>query len=261
MEPEELLRELDFNEYEIKIYLALVKLKSATASELAKSSKVPRNKVYEIVEGLKSKGFLMELSGKPMRFKILSFERLKDMINERRKELDRLEKQADKVMADLENIPGETFQDMVWVIRGQKAIMEKMILETKKTGKEYLSCSRSSIDVAKGFKSKQEAIRNGAKVKVIGALNKNNMHIVKKWMKIGVEYRVYNEKKFGPYGVRFGVFDDRACRLTIGKPDVQRAEDYVTIWSESPSLINMFRRQFYQMWEECEPAEEALKKM
>ena len=113
--------------------------------------------------------------------------------------------------------------------------------------------STSSIDYWTSFRNTKQAISRDVRVKFIGSFNEKNNKIVKRWLSAGAEYRIYDEKKFGPQGIRFGTFDDKSCRLTIGKPDIQKPEDYITIWSESPSFVNLLKRQFYFMWEQCKP--------
>jgi sugar-specific transcriptional regulator TrmB len=261
MEAEALLRKLGFNDYELKTYLALVKLKTATASQVAKESNVPRNKTYEVLERLSEKGFLMEIPATPKKFKILSLDKLKEVVADKKKELNDLEKDTEQIIEKLNKKTYDDFQDMVWIIKGQKNIVQKIAFETKNLKKEALSVFRSSTSYSTSLRTAKEAIDRGVKIKFIGAVNKNNLHKIKQWIKVGVEVRVYDEKKFGPHGTRFSIFDDRACRLTIGKPEVKSPEDYITIWAESPSLVNMFRRQFYHMWDQCVPVEEVLKKL
>ena len=253
MRAEDLLRQLKFTEYEIKCYLSLANLKEAGVGEIAKYSGVPRNKVYEVVQNLERSGFLMELSTKPKKFKILSLEKLKEIIREEKEKFVVLEKETEKIIEQLNKASVKKSKDLVWIINGQRNIMQKIAFETADSKKEILACTRSSIDYWTSFRNTKQAISGGVRVKFIGSFNEKNNKIVKRWLSAGAEYRIYDEKKFGPQGIRFGTFDDKSCRLTIGKPDVQKPEDYITIWSESPSFVNLLKRQFYFMWEQCKP--------
>ena len=253
MEPETVLRKIGFAEYEIKCYLSLVALKTGTVGQVSKDSGVPRNKAYDVLEKMKNKGLLMELPTKPKKFKILSLDRLRGIVEDEKTKIVSIEKDTDELISSLGKFSVEKFQDLVWVIRGQKNIIQKIGDEMNNVKKESLACTRSSIYYGPELRNTKKAIDRGVKVKIIVALDKNNLDKIKKWADIGVEFRVYDEKKFGSYGTRFSTFDDRACRLTIGKPEVKSAEDYISIWSESPSLVNLFRRQFYHMWGQCKP--------
>ena len=260
MNADQILRNLDLSEYEIKCYLALAQLRSGTVSAIARQSGVPRNKAYEVLAHLQTKGLVIEQPTKPLKFSLLSLEKLKELVLEKQKALQVLEQETDALMSQLSKHDLEPQQESVWIIQGQKNIVQKIAFEMKKVKKESVSCVRSLVDDATNLRNTKEAIERGVRVKMIVALTPHNLEKLKKWKKLGVEFRVYDEHKFGPHGTRFSVFDQRACRLTIGKPEVRTPEEYVTIWSESPSLVNLFRRQFYTMWGQCKPLEKVLRK-
>ncbi|MHA1121534.1 MAG: TrmB family transcriptional regulator [Candidatus Heimdallarchaeota archaeon] len=53
------LKKLGFNEYQAKVYTALVGLGVATASEISQASGVPPNKVYSVIDTLKKRGLVL----------------------------------------------------------------------------------------------------------------------------------------------------------------------------------------------------------
>jgi len=102
-----------------------------------------------------------------------------------------------------------------------------------------------------GLRQMQNAIKRGVDVKFIGVVNKENIKKVKEWKKIGCKIKAYN-KRFGNYPLRFSIFDEKYARITIGKPEIQNPEDYITIWTDSKALVRMLRNQFMLMWKESE---------
>jgi sugar-specific transcriptional regulator TrmB len=56
----------DLNEYEVKLWLALLSKGVATAGELSDISNVPRSRCYDVLESLEKKGFVMMKVGKPI---------------------------------------------------------------------------------------------------------------------------------------------------------------------------------------------------
>lgn len=52
------LQELGFTEYEAKVYCALIRFPGSTGYEIGGHSKVPRARVYEVLEGLEEKGMV-----------------------------------------------------------------------------------------------------------------------------------------------------------------------------------------------------------
>ena len=59
----------NLNEYEIKTWTALLSRNESSAGELAEISSVPRSRVYDILESLTNKGFVVRLNGTPVRYK------------------------------------------------------------------------------------------------------------------------------------------------------------------------------------------------
>src|SRR2546426_1711216 len=56
------------SEYDVKAYCALLELGPSTASELAIRSLVPYSKIYEVLGGLRKKGWVESYTARPTRF-------------------------------------------------------------------------------------------------------------------------------------------------------------------------------------------------
>jgi len=257
MEIQETLRNIGFSEYEIKIYLCLNKLETATANEISKDSTVPRNKVYEIIENMVREGFVMELLTKPKKYRITSLDKLKENVETKKKELNILENETDKLVEKLKLLNwGSKEKDPLWIIKGQKNIVDKIAFEMNMVEHETLSVFRNNVDNGTALRNTRDAVNRGVKVRMIGCVNEKNVNKIKRWIEIGVDFRVYNEELFGEHGTRFTIFDDKKCRITIGKPEIKEADDYITSWIESPSLVRYMKFMFYSMWDKCLSFEE-----
>lgn len=103
------------------------------------------------------------------------------------------------------------------------------------------------------------ATQRGVKVKVICTFDKSKIHSYKAWLSTGTEIRVFNHEKFGPLLPRLTVFDCNYARLTIGAPEVQSHEEYITLWTESKAFAQMLRSHFYNMWKQSKPIGKYLK--
>jgi sugar-specific transcriptional regulator TrmB len=58
----------DINEYETKVWLSLLYKGISTIGEIAEISGVPRSRVYDVLESLERKGFVVMKLGKPIRY-------------------------------------------------------------------------------------------------------------------------------------------------------------------------------------------------
>lgn len=258
MNAEHLLKQLGFTQYEQHVYLALTSLGNATAAELAKKANIPKNKTYDVLEKLKHAGHVMELPTTPKKYKILSHDKLLTHLQEQEKNLIQLKKTAHEFISSIKT---QTYEpgEKIWIIKGHYNTLNKIADQIQYSQKENLSAivgSRGTMSPA--FHNTKAAIKRGVTVKIIGTVNKDNIKKIEQWIKIGVEFRVYNET-IGPIGTRFSTFDDSVCRITIGTPEVKTFDDYITIWAESKSLTSLLQQQFYTMWEQCIPWEEYVK--
>ncbi|MEB3286527.1 MAG: TrmB family transcriptional regulator [Vampirovibrionales bacterium] len=64
----ERLRDMGFNSYEAKVYLALLKHHPATGYEVSKESGVPQARAYDTLKTLETNKFVVSLGGKPTQY-------------------------------------------------------------------------------------------------------------------------------------------------------------------------------------------------
>lgn len=124
-----LLKELGLNEYEIRAYLTLIEHGAMAASDLATISGVPQPRIYDVVNTLMAKGFVVVGEGRPKRVIPIEpaqvFKGLKERYN---RLVDYVEKQLENMYRP------KTENETVLVIRSMIPLEEYM---------------RSSIDSAK----------------------------------------------------------------------------------------------------------------
>ena len=68
MELLEYLREIGFNSYETRVMIHLAKNDSDTAGQISSKANVPIGRVYQILDGLRIKGLVRIIPGKPKRY-------------------------------------------------------------------------------------------------------------------------------------------------------------------------------------------------
>ena len=131
----EQLKKLGFNEYQAKIYTALVGLGVATASEISQASGVPPNKVYSVIDSLKKRGLVLaqESDTSTNRYRPRSPDNVvKDIRNEYD---DALKKTEEKLLALYERSK-KAFIPEMWILRGSQAVFSKireMVMDANET--------------------------------------------------------------------------------------------------------------------------------
>jgi sugar-specific transcriptional regulator TrmB len=96
------LKDLGFNDKEIKVYLGLLENGKATPSHLSKLTKINRATVYNIAKGLQSKGVIAEdLGGKTLYFTSLPVQNLEQIVKRPIRELQEKESVVKKAIEEL----------------------------------------------------------------------------------------------------------------------------------------------------------------
>jgi sugar-specific transcriptional regulator TrmB len=246
MDKQAFFQQLGFSEYESKILASFVKLKSANPKQIHEDSFVPQNKIYQILKNFNNLGILAMIPGEVKRYKLINLQTFIDnKLKEKKNQIKQL-KESSKILESAK----EKEQEFVFsLIKGQKAIMNKLAEHNPKVKKEILGVQRNWKVWGEGLRAMQNTVKKGIKVRIIGTINAETQKRAVEWKNIGCQIRAYNNK-FGEYPLRFTIFDNKEARITIGKPEIQNPEEYVTIWTTSKPLIAILRKQFIDMWKE-----------
>jgi predicted transcriptional regulator len=116
------LIQLGFNEYEAKVYLAIVMLSEGTAKEISEQSGVPRSRIYDVMERLAGKGFVEVGSTTPLCYKAnepsVAFDHL----------MGELKKAQDDILRKLTELDNkvEKLENPIWTLKGDWAIDHKI---------------------------------------------------------------------------------------------------------------------------------------
>lgn len=252
MESLKLLQKLGLTEYQARAYLSLARLGPSTVREIVIDSKLPRNKAYESLQKLEETSKVISLPVSPKKYKINNPELFKEEIND-------LNKSVNDLIKIIENPKVKEFKELFWVIQGKKAIEEKLASENIKSKKEILACNNLSKLLYKNIRSIKEAVQKGINVKMICTFEEKNIPKYKEWLKTGTKIRIFNKELFGPLLPRITIFDGEKARLTVGRPEVQKEEEYLTLWTESKVFAQMLKNHFMNMWKKSKPIEQYLK--
>jgi len=249
MEKQELLANLGFSKYEVKVIITMLKLGVVAPKEISFDSGVPQNKIYGLLLKFETQGLIEQLMTDPKSYKIINFQSFVDAKIQSKNEVLKEMKKASK------NINESGDNNFIFsLIKGQKAIMNKMAEQNLKVKKEILVVNRNWKFWSKGIRAMETSVNNGIDVRLIGVVNPETIEKVKVWKKIGCNIRAY-DNSLGEYPLRFTIYDNNEARITLGKPEISNPKDYITIWTKSKPLINILRSQFMNMWKNCKPIE------
>jgi sugar-specific transcriptional regulator TrmB len=181
---ENALSELGLNKYEARAYLALITEGASTAKNVSDITGIPYGKVYEVIDSLVMKGFVMTLPTKPMKCKALS---PADAINSAKKNLHkRLKTVENVILTEIEPLfaQNKNFTEprgIFWILTGRAAINKKME-ELGTAAKHHINIFTSGNGIKRMESLKpilKAASKRGVKIYLSGAISKECLEDIK----------------------------------------------------------------------------------
>ncbi|GAB7020510.1 TrmB family transcriptional regulator [Halostagnicola bangensis] len=110
--------------YEAKVFIALHRLGSGTARDIAEITDVPRSQVYSVAENLEQRGLLEVHHASPIRYRPVSVEEARETLRERfENEQERALEYVERVQEDT---PAEETTEEIWTVRGSRRINDRV---------------------------------------------------------------------------------------------------------------------------------------
>lgn len=101
----QLLRELGLTSYEAKAYVALAQRNTTTAVDLARRAVIPRQRIYDVVDGLVQRGLVRQVSGDVVAFTVADpAVAITGLLAEHRARLSALSSRANQVSEQLSSL-------------------------------------------------------------------------------------------------------------------------------------------------------------
>lgn len=235
---------LGFNSYESKIIQILLTGEPFTVKQIYSKAKIPKNKIYETLEGLEGRGFIAEENTRPKKYFIINNTIFDVMIKDKQEKLESLKKELQK----MKEIKHKINPQVLSISEGNEEAHRLVEHSNRIVKKEILSCSRLSKMYYGCFRTLKKAIDRGVKARFVTLYTGKNFDILKAYYDIGVEIRIYNAKK--SEFPKIGLFDEKYTRITIWPPNDKDPKKYKTIWANSPLLYKIVKAHFDKIWQD-----------
>lgn len=156
----EKLKELGFNSYEAKVYVALLKKYPATGYEISQISDVPQSRAYDALKSLEAEKFVFSTKEKPQKYTPIAPKELTQRFKRRiNSTIDFLDKNLPQVKED--------YNEPIHSLSGYDKIIDKL-KEIINNTKKYLYLEIWSSD----YKVLEQALSNaydrGVDIKIVG---------------------------------------------------------------------------------------------
>ncbi|WP_436344820.1 TrmB family transcriptional regulator [Natronorubrum sp. FCH18a] len=116
---------LGLTSYEAKVFIALHRLGSGTARDVASVTDVPRSQVYSVAESLEDRGLLEVQQSSPIRYRPVSIDEAQETL-ERRFDRER-ERAFDYVDAVKREPANEETQEDIWTVRSRDRVDDRVV--------------------------------------------------------------------------------------------------------------------------------------
>lgn len=239
-----ILRKIGLTENEIKVYLDLLKSGTSTAYDVSKRTAIYRVHVYDKLEQLMDKGLVTHIyRGAKKFFQATNPSKLKQYIEDKKKELELQEDAVDSILPELEkmlNLPKE--DTLVEVFKGNEGL-KYFLKDIIKVGKEVLI---TGIDDQKYQESlpifmKQyfrDLKKNNIKERVL-TINRKGIFLFNKDMATVTKYRFLESKQFNPTNTF--VYGDKVVIVTWGSP-------VTAVMIKNKEMTETYKNHFEHLW-------------
>ena len=240
-----ILKDLGFTEYEAKIYLALLYLKKADTRTIAKETKIPQTKAYQVAKKLIERGFLKIVAGHPIMFEVVE---PSIAFSKPLEELEKKRENAKKIIAELQ----EEFQKTQKL--GEEEIATYMNFEVlKEELKKLDKLAKNEICIYSRFErfeedlieSLEKAVKRKVNVKVVGAVRDQTSELnAYAYKKVGCMVKILTSEDYAP--VSFSIIDEERGHLLIRSES--NPNNYIDIMIKNKKLSKMFKNLFNYYW-------------
>lgn len=156
----EKLKELGLNEYQSKVYIALLKKYPATGYEISKLANIPQSRTYDTLKALESLHIVIPSGTKPLTYTPI---KPKELTKRYKRKLENTIDFLDKKLPDVKE---ETYTEPILTISGRTKIVDKAI-ELIKSAKKNIYISLFAQDFKYLEQHLLDAYNRGLDVKII----------------------------------------------------------------------------------------------
>jgi len=238
---EDILQDFGLTKQEIKVYLALMHLGKAMVNEISKKAGTYRTYTYEVLESLKKKGLISNITHSgSLYYTISSPEKLIEILKEK-------EKKVNSILPDLKKIYNQTSEKIqVEVYEGKKG-MKTVEDDIIRDGKEIFVYTNANFwfgnlpNYFPGFI--QRRIKAGIKANILDCVKSKSAQDVKKKDK-----KELRETRFLPNGLESptitNIYGDKVSVISY-------EDDFVGIIIKNKKFAQTQKMIFDIVWDKC----------
>jgi sugar-specific transcriptional regulator TrmB len=240
------LESLGLTKGESKVYWALLEIGECTVGALLKEAKVSHSKIYDILERLSDKGLVTIIKKhNTQHFLANKPESLKDLLNEKRKEIDEREKILDNIMPELQTkLEYAGTKDEITIFEGKSGVrrFSELIFELMKPDDTFylIGTPKSTYKVMGEYFTGWQARRVQKKIAARMLFSEEARDRGEKRKDLPKTKIKFIPNDLAPEALTEMFGDYFAIMVIVGKPMV--------IMIKNKIIANSYKKQFEYLW-------------
>lgn len=253
------LVELGLTGYEASAYLALTRRGHATAAEVARIGGLPRQRVYDVLQGLVARGLATAAAGRPVRYAAQPpADALGALLEQQRAALERLEHDVADTVAHLtpayrEGRGATDPLDFIEVLRDPAAIARRFAELEASVQREILVFTKPpyAIEPAENVEGLQ-LLRRDVRARSVYERSvygdTGQVAAVRTFVAAGEQARIVDRLP-----LKLVVIDERVTMFTLEDPVAGDPPALTIMVVEHPAFATLLKEAFERVWERAEP--------
>ncbi|MHB8604812.1 MAG: TrmB family transcriptional regulator [Thermoplasmatota archaeon] len=254
----EKMMEYGLTEYEARTYLALLDLGTASARDIANLSRVPRTKIYSVLDDLHQKQLTEIIPERPKKYEVVPFDQyLRQFEREYQSKLKKIEEDK-KLLGSVftgRETGGLDKAGSFNVLKGRKNVINREYEMISRAKSEFLEMGTEFSSVRMGYYLPllKERAKLGTKLRLLCPVSATNMENILEFATAG---EVRNHPMKSPGSVIMLVDDEEVliCHYVPDDEHLFKGED-VAIWSDDRAIVRDMKNTILANWEKASPVD------
>lgn len=231
-----LLLEFGLTEYEAKTLTTLFNFVEADAPHISRNAEIPKTRIYDVLEKLKERGLVLEVYGRPKRYKVIDpNEIFKYLMEDKQKHLSVLDKQVKDILSkDNWAAQVNTVQEKILQVKSMKDYNKILSQEFEEAEKTITGFTRfdDRVDAFKSIYDKPEV-----------SVNLISKPMVKSY-DLPANFKVQEKE----HTMDAFIVDKDKVIMSLNDLSTPKETYHLTIFKNNPSLTKAITSHFEDYW-------------
>ena len=236
--------QLDLNSYEKEIFLFLTGVDNADANSIYKGTKVPKGRIYSVLNSLVEKNFVNIIPTSPKKYKVDNVkESLKNYLHSKKSIINKRLEQVDDLEVKPRMFSLDRNAPSVYTFTGKEEHLNALISLRNRAKKRLIQVAPLFVGTFASNMGIYKALRRGIKVKVITKkVTQGNKKNIKECLRLGANVRYLDSSDL----VYFLIKDNN--EFILGLENYRNREERLSLYSRNKGLLLVLEEYFEKLW-------------